>query len=85
MQQLARAEHALESDPSRALSLARAGDARFPDGYFHQERTYVAIIALTKLGRAEEASALARRFFASYPASPYRQRLERALSSRETR
>jgi hypothetical protein len=80
MRQLASAERVLVTDPARALALVRAGDSSFPDGYFRQERAYMAIVALTRIGRWDEAKAEANRFFASYRSSPYRARIERALA-----
>ena len=79
MRELSAAETLLSSDPARALALAKRGDLRFPRGYFHMEREYVAIMALIKLGRIEQARSAATRFLRSHPDTSYAERIHRAL------
>jgi hypothetical protein len=81
MTELAAAEKLLSNAPARSLALVRKSDQRFPDGYFKQERAYVAIMALIGLGRIEDARAEAARFAERYPRMPYGARIERALES----
>lgn len=81
MQQVATAEQLLERSPARALALVRQGDKRFARGYFQQERAYIAIMALIKLGRLDEARAQAASFARQFPALPYGARIRSALDS----
>ena len=75
MQTLALAERLLARDPARALELARAGDKRFPHGYFVEERQYIVIMALFHLGRIDEARARADDFLRAYPRGPFAQKV----------
>jgi hypothetical protein len=81
MQEVARAEQLLEGSPERALTLVRQGDQRFAHGYFQQERAYVAIMALIRLGRVEEARSRAATFAKRFPALPYGARIRSALQA----
>ncbi len=67
LQEVASAQQLLASDPARALSLVRAGEVRYPSGYLREERRYVGVIALFKLGRLDEARAETARFVSDYP------------------
>ncbi len=73
------AEAALESSPSRALASAEEHARTFPSGQFEQEREMIAIDALTRLGRTNEAKRRANVFLARFPRTPYVSRLERVL------
>ncbi len=73
------ARQALVGDPAQALALAQEHARRFPRGMLAQEREAIAVEALVRLGRRREARARARGFFAAYPSSPYRSRIERLL------
>ena len=68
---LHRARAELTTSPSTALALTDAHARRFPQGALVQEREVLAIDALGRLGRTEEASARAYRFRARWPDSPY--------------
>jgi|GEM_PF-6599869 len=81
MQEVATAEQLLERSPARALTLVRQGDQRFAQGYFQQERAYIAIMALIRLGRVDEARARAARFAKQFPALPYGARIHSALDA----
>jgi hypothetical protein len=83
MQQVAAAEQLLQRSPARALALVRQGDQRFARGYFQQERAYVAIMALIRLGRLDEARARAASFAKQFPPLPYGARIRSALEARE--
>ena len=74
IQEVASAEQLLASDPARALALVRSGEAR-PSGYLREERRYVGVVALFKLGRLEEARAEAASFLGDYPDGPYTARV----------
>lgn len=81
MQQVATAEHLLERSPERALTMVRQGDQRFARGYFQQERAYIAIMALIRLGRIDEARVRAASFDKQFPALPYGARIRSALEA----
>lgn len=74
---LERAETALTKDPAAALALTQTLEEAYPRGALVQEREAIAIEALAKLGRLEEAQARLRRFLSAHPESPHRMRLER--------
>ena len=74
-----RAQDALASDPSRALSIAEEHARTFPAGEFVQEREVVAVQALARLGRTTEAKSRANALLARFPRTPYVPRLEREL------
>ncbi len=79
LQQVAAAERLLGTDPARALDLARSAASRFPAGFVREEREYVVIAALAKLGRTTEARPLAERFLRDHPDGAFSRRV-RALS-----
>ena len=70
------AQRALRSDPSRALALAREHRARFPDGALAQEREVLAIDALARSGRTDEARRRAAAFRRRWPRSAHRRRID---------
>lgn len=76
IQLLQRAQDALGSDPARALDLASRHAARFPSGSLSQEREVIAIDALVRLGRRDEARARAAAFAERLPSSAHRARIE---------
>lgn len=73
---LERARSALASNPSRALSLTTEHKLRFPGGVLAQEREVIAIDALRKLGRSDQASLRADQFAKQYPGSAHRHKLD---------
>jgi hypothetical protein len=75
------AHAAIADNPSRALALTAEHVRRFPSGMLVQEREVIAVEALARLGRAGEARARAAAFFATYPSSAYRHRVDDALGS----
>ena len=74
-----RAQDALVSDPARALSLANEHAALFPSGQLTQEREVVAVDALARLGRREDARLRARALVRKFPRTPYVAHLEKAI------
>jgi RNA polymerase sigma-70 factor (ECF subfamily) len=78
IQEVAAAQKLLTSDPAQALALVRSGEAQFPSGYLREERRYVGVAALFKLGRVDEARAEASRFLSDYPDGPFSARVRAA-------
>jgi hypothetical protein len=76
---LRRAQDSLATDPSAALALCGEHAQAFPQGLLAQEREVLAIDALVRLGRADEANARGRRFAATFPASTHLRRVEALL------
>ncbi|MBN9166620.1 MAG: hypothetical protein J0I07_37145, partial [Myxococcales bacterium] len=81
LQIVQRAQASLSSDPARALELARTHERTFPAGAFVQEREVIAVDALARLHRREEATTRARALLRHHPATPYAARLEAALGT----
>jgi hypothetical protein len=69
------AQAASRGDPQRALDLTDRDALRFPNGALAQEREVIAIDALTRLGRMEDARARARQFFQAFPGSAHGPRV----------
>jgi outer membrane protein assembly factor BamD (BamD/ComL family) len=76
---LTAAQDALAHDPARALALAEEHARRHPAGALAQEREVLAIDALARAGRRDEAEARAARFRARYPGSASAPRIETIL------
>ena len=76
---LKRAQLALVTDPSLALSLVNVHVARFVQPELDQEREMIAIDALRRLGRGDEARRRGAAFRARYPRSAHLHRLEGLL------
>lgn len=68
-------------DPAQALAITRRHRAEFPNGVYAQERDFIAISALLKLGRRSEAEARAAAFRRRYPRSAYLVQIERMLGT----
>lgn len=77
---LKRARSALSSDPAQSLQLVERARQSFPRSAFGQEREFIAISALYKLGRRAEASARERAFRERHPRSAYLPQLDRLSS-----
>jgi hypothetical protein len=73
------AQSALKSDPAAALRACTEHAKRFPGGALAQEREALAIEALVRLGRKEEASKRLARFRTTYPSSGHLRKLEGLL------
>lgn len=76
---ISRAQRAVRGSPGRALSLTRRHRARFPRGVLVQEREALAIEALVRLGRRDQARRRADRLYRRSPATGYRLRIEALL------
>lgn len=68
-------------EPARALALVERHRARFAHGVFAEEREVLAVEALVRLGRGQEARARAARFARAHPASAQRARLDALLGN----
>lgn len=77
---LKRAQLALGTNPGLALALTRTHEARFERAELDQEREMIAIDALRRLGRSEEARRRGEAFRARYPHSAHLHRLEGLLA-----
>ena len=70
LRQIQRAQDALNAnDPASALSLCNDDAIIFPHGQLAQEREVIAIHALVRLGRMDEANAREKKFEKDYPGS----------------
>ncbi|WP_438028679.1 hypothetical protein [Sorangium sp. So ce233] len=76
-----RARAAAAQDPDAALAAVSEHQREFPAGRLAEEREYVAIRALMRLGRVDEARARAGSFLARYPSTSYADRVNRAVSA----
>ena len=65
--------------PRRALELAEEHAVRFPAGVLVEEREAIAIEALARLGRRDEAAVRHASFVGRFPHSTYRARLEKLV------
>jgi len=74
-----RAQAMLVSEPGRALAMADQLSRDFPSGEFVQEREAIAVEALARLGRKEEARERARALLRRFPRTPYAARLEMVI------
>lgn len=72
---LTEARRVLASDPARALALTEASTRDHPASPFAEERAALAVEALLRLGRSDEAKLRLSRFEQAFPSSPYRRRL----------
>jgi hypothetical protein len=75
----ARAE--LGGNPAEALRIAQKHASLFPNGKLSIERELVAVDALQRLGRAQEARARGDALLARSPGSLYEQRIRRILGA----
>lgn len=77
---LLRARRALDAAPHTALELTAEHARQFSNGRLAPERERIAIEALARLGRLDEARARAARFVSRWPSSPHRRAVERAVA-----
>jgi len=81
VQLLLEARKELRSDPVQALRWVREHERRFPNGALSQEREVIAIEALQRLGRKEEAKARIAGFRERYPSSIHGRRVDNQVTS----
>ncbi|HET9956240.1 MAG TPA: hypothetical protein VFQ61_17150 [Polyangiaceae bacterium] len=72
---LKRARAELSGDPLRAYVLTETCRTQYPRGAFAQEREFIAITALSKVGREQEARSRASLFRSHFPRSAYLKQL----------
>ena len=73
---LQNAQDALPTTPALALADCDDDARRYPNGLLAQEREVLAIDALVRLGRHDDATARAARFSAAYPSSTHLRRID---------
>ena len=73
---LQNAQDALPTNPALALADCDDDARRYPNGLLAQEREVLAIDALVRLGRHDDATARAARFSAAYPSSTHLRRID---------
>jgi hypothetical protein len=78
---LEQARAAARTEPGRSLSLLDRYQSDFPSGHLRFEASVVRVEALSRLGRLEEARALAKRIERSAEGSLYSERLKKALGT----
>jgi hypothetical protein len=79
---LQRAQDALAVDQTEALAICAEHARTFPHGLLAQEREVIAVDALVRLGRMDEARERGERFAATFPSSTHRQRIETLLGQK---
>jgi RNA polymerase sigma-70 factor (ECF subfamily) len=67
------------SDPSRAMAMLDAFDREFPRGRLRDEREFLGVLVLDRLGRRDEAQTRARALLERSPGGIYAPRLRRLL------
>ena len=77
-----RARRSVASDPALALKLSREHARRFPAGQLRSASRFVAIKALQRLGRDDEARMRARGLLAAQPRSLYAEQARHLLDTR---
>jgi hypothetical protein len=80
-QLLLHARHALETAPATALALTEQHRTEFPDGQHVQDREVIAVDALLRLGRRDEAVRRAGAFRARFPGSAMTARLDALVNA----
>lgn len=73
------AQDALRGNPGEALAKAQEHAKKYPRGLLVQEREVIAIEALLKLGRRDEAVGRSVRFSKSFPGSTHQRRIDALL------
>jgi len=79
---IARAQRSLASDPAAALALVEDNRRPLAQSSFAQEAEVIAVAALARLGRTDEAGARAARFVARFPDSVHAARMRRVAAIR---
>jgi hypothetical protein len=69
----------LRGSAARALAIAGEHQRAYPTGALAQEREVIAIEALVRLGRVDEARRRAKAFHAAYPGSSHAARIDRLV------
>jgi len=77
------AQDALRTNPSETLAKTQEHARKYPRGLLVQEREVMAIEALLKLGRRDEAANRAERFSRSFPGSTHQRRIDALLGEKK--
>lgn len=77
---ITRAQRALASEPAVALALIEGHRRALGQSAFEQEAEVIAVAALARLGRADEARQRAARFVAHFPDSVHAARMRRVAA-----
>lgn len=77
------AQDALRTNPSETLAKTQEHARKYPRGLLVQEREVMAIEALLKLGRRDEAASRAERFSRSFPGSTHQRRIDALLGEKK--
>ena len=77
------AQDALRTNPSETLAKTQEHARKYPRGLLVQEREVMAIEALLKLGRRDEAASRAERFSKSFPGSTHQRRIDALLGEKK--
>jgi hypothetical protein len=72
-------EQLLKGSPAQALAMTNDHAKAYPNGSMAQEREVIAIEALMKLGRRDEAARRATQFHKSFPQSSHGERIDRLI------
>jgi hypothetical protein len=72
----------LGGNPAEALQLCEEHRRFYPSGAMSQEREMIAVTALVRLGRQDEAYARAERFRLNYPKSAYLRQIDKVSPPR---
>jgi hypothetical protein len=78
---LKQARNAVTSDPLRAYALTERSRALFPQASLAQERDFISITALYRMGREQQARSQALVFRSRYPRSAYLSQIARMLEN----
>jgi hypothetical protein len=81
---LARARTLLTHRPAEALALVELGQHELGPGALAEEREAIAVLALSRLGRWEEARIRSRRFLDRHPESPFAATIRTVMSKSDT-
>jgi len=76
---IARAQRALDRQPAAALGLIENNQRLLARSAFAQEAEVIAVAALARLGRTDEARQRASRFLATFPDSVHASRMQRLV------
>jgi hypothetical protein len=79
------ARAALAASPGRALAVLEDHRREFPSGQLAAEREFLAVEALRRMGRSDEARRRADALIARWASSPYAARARRVLASTPAR
>jgi hypothetical protein len=79
---LEQAHRALASEPARALAATDTHAQRFANSQYAQERELIAIEALLRLGRLDDARVRGERFLALHPRSSHARKVRSLIAAR---